>query len=184
VPTVCAPDPSHHTCVRPYHDTANRNAGGPHDHRDAVLDINGGKMDGFIIQARSGRHLACVANVDTARLLARAADAGRDGLPRRARAAELLVVGAELRAPGPHVPVGHVVEPARPPLHGLWLVGEVREARRSDELPPRGAGAGIAAGQSAEPDRRDSDYAWTDLTYLLHTGSRQLELLRVPRRAA
>ena len=65
VPTVCVPDPTHQTCVRPYHDAANRNAGGPHDHRDAVSDINGGKMDGFIIRARRGRHLACVANVDT-----------------------------------------------------------------------------------------------------------------------
>src|SRR6185437_9636624 len=32
-PSVCVPDPLHRTCVRPYHDTANRNAGGPHDHR-------------------------------------------------------------------------------------------------------------------------------------------------------
>src|SRR5262249_30599296 len=30
VPTVCAPDPKTHVCVKPYHDSANRNAGGPH----------------------------------------------------------------------------------------------------------------------------------------------------------
>ncbi|HEX6519194.1 MAG TPA: alkaline phosphatase family protein, partial [Streptosporangiaceae bacterium] len=27
---VCVPDPVHHTCVRPYVDHANSNAGGPH----------------------------------------------------------------------------------------------------------------------------------------------------------
>ena len=64
VPTVCVPDPTRHTCVRPYHDSANKNFGGPHDHRDAMADIDGGKMDGFIIRARRGRRLSCVAHFD------------------------------------------------------------------------------------------------------------------------
>ena len=63
VPTVCVPDPSTRSCQRPYHDTADRNAGGPHDHIDAVRDINGGLMNGFIKQARAGRRLSCVAQV-------------------------------------------------------------------------------------------------------------------------
>src|SRR5262249_11604892 len=52
-PGVCVPDPAAHTCVKPYHDTSDRNSGGPHDHVDAVKDIDGGKMDGFVAQARS-----------------------------------------------------------------------------------------------------------------------------------
>ena len=64
VPTVCLPDTSTRGCQRPYHDTADRNAGGPHDHIDAVRDINGGLMNGFIKQARQGRRLSCVAHVD------------------------------------------------------------------------------------------------------------------------
>jgi phospholipase C len=64
VPTVCVPDPADRTCVRPYHDTSNRNDGGPHDHMDALADIDHGKMDGFIIRARRGRHFSCMANVD------------------------------------------------------------------------------------------------------------------------
>jgi phospholipase C len=59
VPTVCSPDPKTHVCVTPYHDTANRNAGGPHDTVDANRDINGGKMNGFQAEARSGRFQAC-----------------------------------------------------------------------------------------------------------------------------
>ncbi len=58
----CLPDPKLHHCVTPYHDTSDRNAGGPHSTEAANKDINGGKMDGFQKQARLGSH-AC-ANVD------------------------------------------------------------------------------------------------------------------------
>jgi phospholipase C len=37
-------------CVRPYHDANNYNAGGPHGQPDAVADVNGGNMDGFLTQ--------------------------------------------------------------------------------------------------------------------------------------
>ncbi len=53
VPTVCVPDPRHGGCVRPFHDTNDRNRGGPHGARAAVADINGGKMDGFIAAAQA-----------------------------------------------------------------------------------------------------------------------------------
>jgi phospholipase C len=59
VPTVCSLDPKTHVCVKPYHDTSDRNAGGPHDNVDAIHDIDGGKMDGFEAQARRGRFVAC-----------------------------------------------------------------------------------------------------------------------------
>jgi phospholipase C len=55
----CVPDPKTHECVKPYHDTSDRNAGGPHANKDAIRDIDGGKMDGFVRQARQGRYLAC-----------------------------------------------------------------------------------------------------------------------------
>ena len=59
VPTVCNPDPKTHECVKPYHDTSNRNGGGPHDTINAIRDIHAGRMDGFQRQAREGRFLAC-----------------------------------------------------------------------------------------------------------------------------
>jgi phospholipase C len=59
VPTVCNPDPKTHVCVKPYHDTSDRNAGGPHDTINAIRDINRGKMNGFQSEARKGRFLAC-----------------------------------------------------------------------------------------------------------------------------
>jgi phospholipase C len=48
VPTVCVPDPQTKACVKPYHDPKDVNAGGPHGAASATADINGGKMDGFI----------------------------------------------------------------------------------------------------------------------------------------
>ena len=107
---------------------------------------------------------ACAANAATRR---------RDGLPHPERHPELLDVRARLRAAGPHVRAERVVEPARAPVPGVGVVGDLHQARRSRAVastrscrrpsPPNG-----------EPDasvRADTDapiYAWTDLTYLLH----------------
>jgi phospholipase C len=44
----CIPDPSAGHCQTPYHDTSLVNYGGPHANADAVADIDGGKMDGFV----------------------------------------------------------------------------------------------------------------------------------------
>ncbi len=49
VPTVCVPKPKG-PCMRPYHDTADSNGGGPHGEFNAVADVAGGKMNGFILQ--------------------------------------------------------------------------------------------------------------------------------------
>jgi phospholipase C len=55
VPTVCVNDPKTGQCVKPYHDPSVLNGGGPHGAVSAVADIDGGKMDGFIAQADTGR---------------------------------------------------------------------------------------------------------------------------------
>src|ERR1035437_6059628 len=54
-PTGCVNDPATGSCVGPYVDHADVNGGGPHSQRNATADIDGGKMDGFIGQAKSGR---------------------------------------------------------------------------------------------------------------------------------
>ena len=51
---VCVPDPLHGGCVRPFHDSADKNYGGPHGHGSFVADLDGGKMDGFVGQAEKG----------------------------------------------------------------------------------------------------------------------------------
>jgi phospholipase C len=52
---VCVPDPKHHTCVRPFHDSRDKDTGGPHGASSATLDINGGKMNGFVESAQKGK---------------------------------------------------------------------------------------------------------------------------------
>jgi phospholipase C len=47
-PVACIPDPLRNTCQRPYHDSRDLNYGGPHDQGAFVTDEDGGKMDGFV----------------------------------------------------------------------------------------------------------------------------------------
>jgi phospholipase C len=59
-PTVCVPDPAQGKCVWPFYDSADRNPGGPHTAAAAVADIDGGRMDGFVASTQRGRR-ACLA---------------------------------------------------------------------------------------------------------------------------
>src|SRR5207248_3361242 len=54
VPAVCVPKPGG-GCTRPYHLIADVNSGGPHGVADAIADVDGGRMDGFIRQRFVGR---------------------------------------------------------------------------------------------------------------------------------
>jgi phospholipase C len=50
----CVPDPARGDCVRPFHDRQDRSLGGPHSYSAAQADINGGKMDGFVAEQQKG----------------------------------------------------------------------------------------------------------------------------------
>jgi phospholipase C len=56
----CVPDPKNGGCIVPFHDTADLNYGGPHGASSASADIDGGKMDGFIGQAETGKNCQTV----------------------------------------------------------------------------------------------------------------------------
>ena len=52
VPQVnCNPDPQSHQCILPFHNTSLTNYGGPHGIDAMSIDIDGGKLDGFIVAA-------------------------------------------------------------------------------------------------------------------------------------
>jgi phospholipase C len=53
-PYKCVNDPATAKCVVPYHDPNDVNYGGPHSAGDSALDIDGGRMDGFIARAERG----------------------------------------------------------------------------------------------------------------------------------
>jgi len=54
-PGTCVPDPHTGTCVAPFHDPNDLNKGGPHGAPAAVADLHGGQMDGFIGQAEKAQ---------------------------------------------------------------------------------------------------------------------------------
>jgi len=52
-PGVCLPDPAGGPCVAPYYDSNDENRGGPHNWKNALDCIDGGKMDGFLTNSYS-----------------------------------------------------------------------------------------------------------------------------------
>ena len=53
------PDSELGRCVAPFHDSADLNRGGPHAAGDASMDIDGGRMDGFISRAEKKMGTTC-----------------------------------------------------------------------------------------------------------------------------
>ena len=168
-PTVCIPDPAGKNCVRPYHDPNDRNTGGPHGQPDHVADVDGGKMDGFIDRAEKGKAIACTDPNDPACALSGPTDVmgyhdARE-IPNYWAYAQNFVLQ------------DHMFEPNASwslPEH-LFMVSEWSakcsrvgdpmscvDALQAPDLPPD-----FQSGQFGKVVKRP-DYAWTDLTYLLH----------------
>jgi phospholipase C len=55
VPLACLPQRDGGPCVRPFHDPNDVNGGGPHGEANAIDDIDGGAMDGFLVSAETGQ---------------------------------------------------------------------------------------------------------------------------------
>ena len=51
---VCIPDPALGYCAKPYHSTTYWSAGGPHSQYSSDVDVDGGRMDGFVVAVRDG----------------------------------------------------------------------------------------------------------------------------------
>ncbi|MGA9019420.1 MAG: alkaline phosphatase family protein [Candidatus Cybelea sp.] len=173
VAQVCVPDQESKTCVRPYHDTNDEDTGGPHGAKAADLDIDGGKMDGFVGVMRGVQRTGgCPTDIPTCVV----------------KGHETTVMGYHTAQELPNywayarnfVLQDHMFAPVRSwslPTH-LYMVSEWAADR-----------ATIGDPASCKPERtyfkevdfprdlftRDEpqvpgrpDYPWTDLTYLLH----------------
>ncbi|HEX3055614.1 MAG TPA: alkaline phosphatase family protein [Gaiellaceae bacterium] len=166
-PTVCSPDPKTHVCVEPYHDTSDRNAGGPHDTIDAIRDIDHGKMDGFERQARKGRFLACHATDNPGCSLT----PSRPDVMGYHDWHEIPNYWAYARN---FVLQDHMFQPDLSwslPAHLYMVSGWSAKCTRPGD-PASCADAvqapGSPPGEPQNPTGEVPDYAWTDLTYLLH----------------
>jgi len=162
---VCVPDPRG-GCVKPYHVSKDRNIGGPHALKNALRDIDGGAMDGFVREAVAARK-ACVDPHDP---VCSSPAAGSDVMGYH-DAREIPNYWAYARN---YVLQDHMFEPNKSwslPAHLLtvsaWsakcsVKGDPMSCVSAPDLP------------ATPPDFRGNlkkkipDYAWTDITYLLH----------------
>ncbi|HET7808253.1 MAG TPA: alkaline phosphatase family protein [Gaiellaceae bacterium] len=166
--TVCVPDPRTHICVKPFHDVRNRNAGGPHEHVDAVRDVNGGRMDGFIRAARTGRVTGCEKAPDSPLC---SLSASKPDVMGYHDASEIPNYWAYARN---FVLRDHMFESVRSwslPSK-LYLLSEwsARCHRAGDPFSCVNAVENPIAPphEPQNPTDHKPSYAWTDLTYLLH----------------
>ncbi len=172
IPVACVPSPSG-SCVRPYHNAKDLNAGGPHSAAAAVADIDGGKMDGFVQQAARGKK-GC-RNVTNP--LCSAGGRNSADVMGYHTGAELTNYWAYAKA---FVLQDRMFEPNASwslPQH-LYLVSEW--SAQCSRLHDPSSCANALQHPDPPPDfgrkrRREEiaaagrpDYAWTDLTYLLH----------------
>jgi phospholipase C len=162
---VCVPDPRG-GCLKPYHVSKDRNIGGPHALKNALRDIDGGAMDGFVREAVAARK-ACVDPHDP---VCSSPAAGSDVMGYH-DAREIPNYWAYARN---YVLQDHMFEPNKSwslPAHLLtvsaWsakcsVKGDPMSCVSAPDLP------------ATPPDFRGNlkkkipDYAWTDITYLLH----------------
>ena len=166
--TVCSPDPRRGRCIPPYHDHLDRNLGGPHEHLDAMRDMAHGKMDGFIREARRGLTRGCLRHptVPICSLGARHPDVmgyhDWHEIPNYWSYARHFVLQDHMFQPNTSWSL---------PAH-LFMVSEW-SARCSVRHDPRSC-VNALENPLAPPHevqnqtRERPDYAWTDLTYLLH----------------
>jgi phospholipase C len=168
IPTVCVPDPSTGTCVRPYHDRHDQSLGGPHGAPNSLADIHGGLMNGFIAQQRSA--------VGNCTIQFNPACAGAKGIPD--------VMGYHNGADIPNywayardfVLQDRMFEPTASwslPAH-LFMVSEWSAYCTRHADPSSCTNALQRPANPPDflryrfPTPGQPDYAWTDLTYLLH----------------
>jgi len=160
--SVCVPDPQRGGCVQPFHNGADLNGGGPHGATDAAADVDGGKMDGFIAAQKRGGKNHCRNPFD----------------PRCGGGTQPDVMGYHDAREIPNywqyaqnfVLQDRMFEPNASwslPEHLFMVSGWSARCASSDPMScvnelqsPQRLNA---RGGGAQPD-----YAWTDLTYLLH----------------
>ncbi|MGA2120535.1 MAG: alkaline phosphatase family protein [Methanoregula sp.] len=169
-PAVCVPDPDEGQCVPPYHDPRDVNYGGPHSQYESEADINDGKMDGFIEQAEIAINNTCT----------RAANPGQC-MRAVAEEAEVDVMGYHDRREIPnyweyadnYVLQDRMFESSASwslPSHLYMVSAWSARCKAGDPMSCVDALQGpqrlIVSGNGTITEV--PDYAWTDITYLLH----------------
>jgi phospholipase C len=165
VPTVSLPNPATGTCMKPFHDTSLVDVGGSHSETTARADIDGGKMDGFITSAESEAEEGCTFYPTHPCTMNRQ----RPDVIGYHTASEIPNYWAYAKR---FVLQDHLFESdlGSSLSSHLYLVSGW-SAVCSDRSDPASCVGRLDPGKSLDPDDQpgpDEDFAWTDLTYLLH----------------
>ncbi|HEV7129908.1 MAG TPA: alkaline phosphatase family protein [Ktedonobacterales bacterium] len=164
IPTnVCVSNPANGQCVKPFHDSADLNHGGPHGQSNAAADINGGQMNGFIAQEEMGRKQSCTDpfNPECTNNSAQPDVMGwHDAreIPNYWAYAQHFVLQ------------DHMFEPNASwslPEH-LFMVSEWSAHCTQQGNPSSCVNALQSPGTPVNGALKQPDYAWTDLTYLMY----------------
>jgi phospholipase C len=171
--TTCVNDPNTGKCVYPFHDPSDKNYGGPHGATDAIKDINGGAMDGFIADAEKGGSRCATIDAPSC--------GGNGGTTDAMGYHDAREIPNYWSYAQNYVLQDHMFEANASwslPQH-LFMVSEWSakcskagdpksciNALQSPGNPPDFGVGKKKAGTGVAPD-----YAWTDLTYLLHKDS-------------
>ncbi|MGD0764778.1 MAG: alkaline phosphatase family protein [Dehalococcoidia bacterium] len=169
IPSVCAPDDTTGDCVTPYHDANLLNAGGPHAFADTATAIDGGKMDGFVNAQRDACKTAPNPNCGKA-ITQPDAMGYHDAreIPNYWTYAQQFVLQDQM-----FPSVGSWSQPVHLFMVSAWSAvcsqkddpSSCTNEPESPDPPPDFQTSQRAASDGSVPR---PNYAWTDLTYLLH----------------
>ena len=189
--TSCVPDPAKGGCQRPYHDPNDTNAGGPHLYEDAVGDVDGGRMDGFIRSVEQSKNFdtdkaSCVSKLQPPACTdVMGYHDGRD-IPNYWSYARNFVLQDHM-----FEPVLTWSQPSHLYMVSGWSAKCADPTRAStcktdlhypdsdgagntnNPVADQATGAGPGILEPGDPDDAQAaathpDYGWTDITYLLH----------------
>ena len=151
----CIPDTKRHSCTHPFHDRRDLNEGGPYSTHNAIADINGGKMNGFIGQQETlANWRSIVPSNDVMGY-----HTGKDIPNYWTYARDFVLQDHLFQADKGYSLPSHLF------LVSLWSARCASKApsschySTSGPIPPPGTGP--------TPRHKAPHYAWTDLTYLL-----------------
>ena len=156
-------------CVKPYHDTSLVNGGGPHAKSDGVGDINGGAMNGFVTRADLAEGGACATGTNP-----NCASGAREDVMGYHTAAEIPNYWAYARD---FVLQDHMFQsdlswslPAHLYMVSAWSAycsktGDPMSCVNEDNLLQESPTIWVSSKNPLPPG---PDFAWTDITYLLH----------------
>ena len=167
IPTICIPDPAGGGCVRPFHDANDSNYGGPHGAYDSLADINNGKMDGFLRQQQAGIKNQCNGTANASACMDQLATVDAVGYHDRRELPNYWTYADQF------VLQDHMFASAATwslPEHLFIVSGWSAHCTSADpmsctnelEAPSR-----LVLASNGTPTAVPQ-YAWTDLTYLLH----------------